>query len=280
MGIGVIRTDAEMVFAKLGGSLITDKTQGYTLRRRTLERLAKETREALDERPTIRLVLGHGSGSFGHWAAKPYHFEVGVNSPAKWRGFAEVSAAANRLNRIVTDTFLAAGVPILSVQPSASARCHNGQILSLDDFPIRQAMQRNLIPLIYGDVAWDDARGGTIVSTEDLFAHLAVALRPSRILLLGETPGVIGPKGRVVPNISPGSLDQVRGALGSSRGIDVTGGMESKIISMVALVQQLPSTVVQILSGTQPDLFKRALLDPGLHEGTRIEMRTRGHFAT
>ena len=259
-----------VVFLKLGGSLITDKTRPYTARRETISRMADEIRQALDAAPDLRLLIGHGSGSFGHWAAKPYGTRQGVHTPAQWRGYVEVAAAAARLNRIVTDGFLDAGVPVLSLQPSASARCHDGVLEHLDTRPIHAALARGLVPLLYGDVAFDAARDGTIISTEDIFLYLAGDLHPTRILLLGQVPGVLGPDGTVVPNVTPADLPALRAVLDGSGGVDVTGGMADKVARMVELVQRHPETCVHIVTGTEPGLLARVLLDDALHVGTRI----------
>jgi isopentenyl phosphate kinase len=60
---------SEIVLVKLGGSLITDKTRPETVRAETLARLASEIASAI---PACRerLVVAHGSGSFGHVAAE------------------------------------------------------------------------------------------------------------------------------------------------------------------------------------------------------------------
>jgi len=264
-----------VVFVKLGGSLITDKMHAYTARHDDLARLAGEVRQALDAVPDLTLLIGHGSGSFGHWAARPYGTRQGVHTRTQWRGYAEVAAAAARLNRIVTDAFLKAGVPVLSVQPSASARCHYGALKYLDTHPIHAALAQGLVPLVYGDVALDDVRGGTIISTEDIFLYLADELCPAHILLLGEVPGVLGPDGVVVPRITPADLPTLREALAGSGGVDVTGGMADKVSRMVELVQRHPETCVHILSGTEPGLLTRVLLPPPIGRerevgGTRI----------
>jgi isopentenyl phosphate kinase len=257
-------------FVKFGGSLITDKRRAYTAKGAAIARLAGEVRAALDARPGLRLLIGHGSGSFGHWAAEPYGTREGVTTAMEWRGYAEVAAAAGRLNRIVTDAFLQAGVPVLSLQPSASARCHDGELTYLDTRPIHAALARSIVPLIYGDVALDDVRGGTIASTEDLFAYLADELRPGRILLLGRVPGVLDRSGEVIGHITPADLPGLRKALAGSRGVDVTGGMADKVTRMVDLVRRHAETTVHILMGTEPGLLTRALLDDALDVGTRI----------
>jgi isopentenyl phosphate kinase len=262
-------------FVKIGGSLITDKGRAYTARGQVIARLAREVRVALDADPGLNLLLGHGSGSFGHWAAEPYGTRQGVATPAEWIGYAEVAAAAARLNRIVTDRLLEAGVPVLSVQPSASARCHDGEVTYLELRPIRAALAQDLVPLVYGDVALDDVRGGTIASTEDLFLYLAEELRPRRVLLLGSVPGVLDGRGEVVSHLMPGQLPALGQALSGSGGVDVTGGMADKVSRMLALVRRHEETAVHILSGLERGLLTRALLDPTLDVGTRIHTESR-----
>lgn len=259
-----------VVFVKLGGSLVTNKRRAYTARRGVIRRLAREVRRALDEAPDLRLLIGHGSGSFGHWAARPYGTRQGAHSPAQWRGYADVAAAAARLNRIVTDALWEAGVPVLALQPSASARCCDGVLQYLDTRVIHAALEQRLVPLLYGDVALDDVRGGTIISTEDIFLFLTGEFYPSRILLLGDFEGVLNPAGSVIRRITPEDLTSLGGALVGSGGVDVTGGMADKVAQMVKLVQQHRQTCVHVLSGRERGLLARVLLDPDVATGTRI----------
>lgn len=265
---GLVSKDIQ--FVKFGGSLITDKTRAYTPRWEVIARLAGEIRASLDADPDLSLLLGHGSGSFGHWAAEPYGTEQGVDSPAEWRGYAQVAAAAARLNRIVTDAFLEAGVPVLSLQPSASVRCHDGEVSHMSVRPIREALKHGLVPLVHGDVALDDVRGGTIASTEALFLFLADILRPTRILLLSRVPGVLDGGGEVIPRITLASYPRWRDVLSSSRGVDVTGGMSDKVARMVDLVRRHPEMMVRIFTGTQPGLLPRVLLGDEDGVGTVI----------
>jgi isopentenyl phosphate kinase len=60
------------IFLKLGGSLITDKTRVEHARKPIIRRLAREIKAAREARPDLQIVLGHGSGSFGHVAAKKH----------------------------------------------------------------------------------------------------------------------------------------------------------------------------------------------------------------
>jgi isopentenyl phosphate kinase len=258
------------VFIKLGGSLITDKRAALTPKPVIIRQLAKEIKAVREADPELPIVLGHGSGSFGHWEASHYGTRQGVHTPEEWRGFSQVAAAAARLNRLVADTFLETGVPVLSLPASASTEAHDGAITAWNATPIRHALEHGLLPLIFGDVAFDSVRGGTILSTEDLFQHLAHALRPGRMLLLGITRGVLDAQGQLVPHITPATYPALIPALGGSGGVDVTGGMADKVAQMIALVQALPGLQIEILSGQEPGALKRALLEPAAGGGTWI----------
>jgi isopentenyl phosphate kinase len=266
---------AELVFLKLGGSLITDKTRDAVTRPRVIRRLALEVCAALRKRPGIKLVLGHGSGSFGHVVANRYGTRKGVRGPEAWRGFTEVAHAAAQLNRIVTAAFVAAGVPVLSLPPSALARCEKGVLTKLDVWPIKTALEAGLVPLVYGDVVFDTAWDGTIASTEDLFVYLAGEMTPARILLAGDVPGVFGHDSttRVVPVITPTTFNSIAPALSGARGTDVTGGMASKVTQMLSLVQRHPRLVVHIFSGRKRGLLQHVLTYPDASTGTRLLAR-------
>ena len=269
----------DLIFLKLGGSLLTDKARPRALRAEALSRLAGEISAALAFRQELRLLIGQGGGSFAHTVAEQYGTRNGVASPEDWRGYAATARAAAELNRIVIESLASAGIPVLPVQPSASASCRDGELRALDERPIRTALANNLVPLVYGDVALDEVRGGTIVSTEQIFRWLAPRLSPARVLLVGEVAGVLtadpssglSPGSEVVPEITPSSLRSLGRALGGARGVDVTGGMLAKVSEMIALLEATPSLVaVQIISGLVPGLVRNCLTDPDLRAGTRI----------
>lgn len=265
---------AELVLVKLGGSLITDKTQVGVARLEVIDRLAAEIAMALSERPDLSLILGHGSGSFGHTVAHRYGLRQG--NPADWRGYAETATAAQRLNRIVIEALLRAGVSAVSIQPSASAVCCKGQLIELNLEPIRHLLAHGLVPLVYGDVSIDRQQGCTIVSTEQVLSYLARALQPSRLLVVGEVDGVYtsdprqDPAARLLSKITPGDLHSLSNGLAGSHGVDVTGGMRAKVELLADLVQDVPGLQTRIIGGRQPGVLAAALIDPTQEPGTLI----------
>lgn len=260
---------SNLTLIKLGGSLITDKRVERTFLSERVDALAQTVRIALSDDPQLRLIIGHGSGSFGHMAARRYGTINGVQGAAAWAGFSEVARAAADLSTLVTTRFAAAGLPAMRFQPSAGTRCRGGELVHWDLSALNSALAHGLLPIVHGDVAFDEVRGGTITSTESLFFYLAGHLPVKRILLLGEVEGVLDASGVLISRIAPDTLLDIAAALGGSAGTDVTGGMESKVRDMVALVQRVPGLEVRILDGRSPGCVLRAITASG-SEGTLI----------
>lgn len=262
-----------LVFLKLGGSVITDKDRPNSAHLDRIESIASEIRRALDEDPGLSLLLGHGSGSFGHHAARKYGTRDGVDSPQAWQGFCEVAMRAGELNQILTDRLVQAGVGALSVSPFSGIVCQNHEIVSWDTSVIKGCLTRDLVPVVYGDVILDRQLGGTILSTEELFAWLAMKLHPDQILLAGLEEGVwqdFPAKTQLVPVIDPHTFDTMQSDILSSASTDVTGGMRSKVKNMVSLVQRLAGLEVQIFSAQKDENVYSTLR--GEHRGTLIRI--------
>lgn len=259
-----------MIFLKLGGSLITDKTAVSTIRPTVLHRLAGEIAAARAQNPDLRLLLGHGAGSFGHVAAAKHNTRDGVKTAVEWHQFARVHAAMTELNRFVIDALLEAGVPAISLQPSAHVGAKNGRLTHLTTAPIRAALDANLVPVVYGDIAFDSVRGGTIISTEELMVGLVDDLRPSHLLLAGETTGVYDENKILIPTITPANYATIAPALRGSRGTDVTGGMASKVDGMLALVAAHPELTIRIFSGMEAGNVTALLAEDAVF-GTKIK---------
>ncbi len=260
-----------LIFVKLGGSLITDKFVPFTARKDVLARLAGEISQARETVPHLSLVIGHGSGSYGHIAAQKFGPRSSPKSPDQWHGFLEVWQAAHQLNQIVLETLQVAGLPVVTFPPSASTWAKSCKILRWDVSPIRQTIDGGLIPLLFGDAVLDEDLGWTILSTEDLFVHLSSLLKPERILLAGIEEGVWGTyskKDHLIPVITPKDKGTIPGTIAGSKAVDVTGGMADKVTQMLELVARTRNIRVSIFSGMAKGQLLQAL--GGEFPGTTI----------
>jgi isopentenyl phosphate kinase len=164
-----------------------------------------------------------------------------------------------------------AGVPAMTFSPAASVWSEDGRVINWDLSQIRYALERGIVPVVQGDVIFDRTKGGTILSTEDLFEHLARELRPGRILLAGLEEAVwadFPARRHRVEALTRESFGGIRGGVGEASGADVTGGMQSKVQQMLELVEQVPGLQALIFSGEVNGNLEKAL--KGANIGTLI----------
>lgn len=259
-----------MIFLKLGGSLITNKSEPNSARLNLIARIASEIKEAETNDPQLSILIGHGSGSFGHPAAHQYQTQRGARSRDDWHGFAKVWLAANQLNRIIIDALVNADLPAISLPPSSSTLSANREIVKMHFEPIQAALEAGLLPIIQGDTGFDTLQGATILSTETIFKFIIPQLKPSLILLAGKEPGVYEDfpnSQKILASISSKDFQKLN--IQAAKYVDVTGGMASKVLDAIAMCQSLPGLQVRIFSGEQAGSIRRALQGEPL--GTLIQ---------
>jgi isopentenyl phosphate kinase len=210
----------------------------------------------------LSLILGHGSGSFGHVAAKKHGTRDGVHTKEQWLGFTEVRLQAAELNRHVVTSLFEAGIPALPFPPSTSMVSDKRKVTHHNVETIRRALEVKLLPVVQGDVAFDETLGGTILSTEDVFTFLVDQFPTTRILLAGIEAGVwadFPARTRLVKQIQLSGYEAMRGGIQGSASTDVTGGMKAKVEEMLSLIQKKNGLTVQIFSAEEHGLLTRAL---------------------
>ena len=212
---------------KLGGSIITHKERVEAVDEAALASLARSIADTTDA-----LVIVHGGGSFGHHHAAAYDVSptAGTTDAA---AIAAIHAAMLRLNAVVVDQLIAAGVPAVPLAPLSFAHRAGGAGLHLAIAPLALAVEQGLVPVCFGDVILDADRGATILSGDRLITGLARRLDVARIGLCGDVPGVLDAEGAVIERIT--AYESVADTLGSSGVTDVTGGMAAKVREMLAV---------------------------------------------
>jgi isopentenyl phosphate kinase len=224
-------------------------------------RLAGEIARAARDSP-CRLIIGHGSGSFGHVAARQSGIAAGLHSADQLPGVSRTQERAAALHRLVIAALVEAGALPFSISPSSCLVSEAGRPAAFAAEPLLLALDRGLLPVLYGDVVTDRAWGISICSTEKLFEILARTLQEDgrtvrRALWLGETGGLYDAGGQTVPRISAGDLDRAAAAIGAPSGTDVTGGMLHRVETALALARLgIPS---RLANGLVPGLLERAL---------------------
>lgn len=259
---------SSVTLVKLGGSLITDKRRPETDRPAVIARLAREIAAALEAKPELtgRLVLGHGSGSFGHVAAARHEVHRGMRNPEQRIGVSVTQRQAAELHRRVlrplSEALGAAHTAPFSIAPSSALVSSGGEPVAFALEPLVRALEAGLVPVVYGDVVMDRDQGWAICSTEGVFDALVNGLpehgrEVSRVLWLGETEGVWDAEGKLIARITPATAREAREAVGGSAGTDVTGGMAHRVETALELARR--GVASWIGDGREPGLLERVL---------------------
>jgi isopentenyl phosphate kinase len=244
---------------KLGGSVITDKTRPFTERIDVIRRLAGEIHSAKQDM-NLNLIVGHGGGSYPHTPAAKFRVNEGRSEGSSPHGVALVQDAAARLNRLVVAALIDAGEDAISVQPSASVLANTSKIISWNTEVLEAMLDAGLLPVVYGDVVMNTIQGWSIASTEDLFLYLATHLPVERIVIGSDVDGVLDRAGRGAKFdvITPRDFKRISASLEGAGTVDVTGGMRSKVESLLQLADTRSVEGV-ILNAAKPGLLEAAL---------------------
>ncbi|MEM2870659.1 MAG: isopentenyl phosphate kinase [Thermoplasmata archaeon] len=272
-----------MDVVKLGGSVLTNKREagaGPVFRTAVARRLLREVKAS-----GRRVVLVTGAGSFGHVLAEKYGLAGGFREDSQWNGFVEVARDVRRLNLMVLDEALKAGIRAISVPPSVCALQKAGELHYLDVGVFRRYLEQGLTPVTFGDVCLDlSEMRFSICSGDALTRYLSKELGAVRAIFVSDVDGIMVGEGRLAEEFGeedigriapavPGRLSAANGRRSGKGGraqerpfvqrpagkgvADVTGGIREK--ARLALEMARAGTEVVILNGLKRGRLLEAL---------------------
>lgn len=252
-----------LVVVKFGGSAVTFKDEVKRANFQVIERLAREVYESFSH---VDLIIVHGGGSFGHPFAHKYGLVSGFFDVEQLVGLVETRYAMNELNQIIVRALIDAGVPAITVQPSSCIFLRDGSIAHFHLEPIKLILKLNCVPVLYGDVVFDEVLGFTILSGDKISSHLALRLNAKRLIFACDVDGVYtaDPKvdcdAKFIPEIEVEELASFLGGISveSRVAFDVTGGIIGKLNELVE--PALRGVDVLIVNALKPGYVRKAIL--------------------
>ncbi|MEM0154385.1 MAG: isopentenyl phosphate kinase [Methanothrix sp.] len=227
----------DLYLLKIGGSVITDLSKPNTVASGpvTIGTLLGEAYEAYSS-GGFDLIIGHGSGSFGHVAAAQYKVNDGLAYPNSKLGALITHMTAKQLNDIFIEEGIKLEIPLYPFSPANFSLADNGEIgIGFCDH-IAGAIEKGFIPVVYGDVMIDRSKGVSIASTEKVLDFIAKKIRPKKVLYGSDTDGVFTANPKEHPDaehieiIDSSNIEQALENTGVSKTrVDVTGGMKTKL---------------------------------------------------
>jgi isopentenyl phosphate kinase len=252
---------AKLLLVKLGGSLITNKGKDFCARPRVISRLGKEIKLAKKNFPG-KIIIAHGSGSFGHSVAAKFEIKDGFVNNKSLVGLPLVADAAIQINRIVMEQFLKLKLPVVSFAPASMVFSSNKKLRQINSKILYKALEIGMLPVLYGDVVFDEKQGFCIYSSEMMLSILAKEAQPNfsdiKIIYCGNTDGIYDSSGKTIPQITPRSFRKLKRFITGSDQTDVTGGMLHKAEESLVLAKKGVET--NIVNGNRVGELKKAIL--------------------
>src|SRR5712664_1704044 len=219
----------QLTILKLGGSAITDKARECTPDIPAIQRIADQLRAY-----NLPLILIHGGGSYAHPFVTRSGIDRGLRDRSQLRSIAETEFYLSQLTRIICASLLLRYKLPVPFHPMSFVAFDQGKVKRVLLDPIRKALRAGLLPLLHGDLVFDESRGIGVLSGDRIASLVGLRLGASRVLLGSDVDGVYLQNPKTFPSatlISEVNSENFRSVLEASRGPsgDATGGMAEKV---------------------------------------------------
>ncbi|MBY9002024.1 MAG: hypothetical protein KGD64_13985 [Candidatus Heimdallarchaeota archaeon] len=231
---------------KLGGSVITDKTE-YKKRRFTeLKNICNQI-----GRWGGKCIIVHGAGSYGHIMAKEHNITSGYSDKSQIQGLMLIRKDMHELSAIVVNELISVKIDAIYFQTSSLTYLteEKDQYAHFFD-PIQKALQLDLVPVLSGDIIFAKNRGFDIISGDALIEILSRNFNVKRVIFVTDVDGLmIGEVGTTnqkhLEHASRKDLETLDVNTNFSKdSIDVTGSMKGKIESILSLLDSADEVII------------------------------------
>jgi len=136
----------------------------------------------------------------------------------------------------------------------------DGTLHELDLEPFWRYLELGMVPMTFGDVVWDEKRGLSICSGDQLMMALAREFHPKKVLFVTDVDGVFSadpnsdPKAKLIKMVDKEVLSTLPR---TERNVDVTGSIFAKIQYMIDMADLTEECLV--LNGKVPGRLEAAL---------------------
>jgi len=252
----------DLVILKIGGSVCTEKSKGeFRVRTRAVRRIGKEIVLAREKIP-FRLVVVNGAGPFGHANVVDYDIAGGLETPRDFAGFSKTVCDCSYLNWSVSENLRKSGLVTLPYPTSSIAVQNKGRVASLSFDAVKKLWMNfpHLVPVLNGTMVADTVIRGSVLGGDSIIEHLALRLKPKKIIFATDVDGVFtkdprkNKNAKLIKTVTKDSYGDVKLGIGGSANVDVTGGMLGKVERLLDL-----GTETLIVNGNVPGRVKKAL---------------------
>ena len=253
---------------KIGGSVATFKNKpGVSVNSSLLKKIALSIKEAQTKK-NFNLILIHGAGAAGHQLAKKYSLRDGTNGDEKRLQGSLLSCVANqKLNNAIFEIFTSCGVKIFPIHTASTIVQKNKKISHCNIKIIKESLARNCMPILYGEMVFDENLGMSICSGDAIASFLAKKMGIEKIFFASDIDGVfdkdphLNKDAKLIKNIKlEDVLNNKKIRITGSHNVDVTEGLLGKIKNLdLKHTKSLKSA--EIFNGLDEKNYANILLD-------------------
>jgi isopentenyl phosphate kinase len=249
------------MIVKLGGSLITNKSKPFSLRKKVIKNAISEIIESKK-----KVMIVHGGGSFGHPIAKKYNINFGRDPsvPNQIFGLAKTHSVMTELNKFILDEFIKRQISAISIQPSSIFIDHPEKGIIFNFESVKLSLELGMIPVLYGDIMFSSQSNFSILSGDTIILKICEKteqLNVSKVVFTMETDGLYiedqnTGEIELASEVNYHQIDTIQLAnLGGK--IDITGGIRIKLNNIKEIMKL--GIPIQLINGLIENNIERAL---------------------
>ncbi|MFX0107139.1 MAG: isopentenyl phosphate kinase [Candidatus Hodarchaeota archaeon] len=229
----------ELTVLKLGGSLLTDKTIPYKVRKDVLASVAKEIKECFDEGLLQSMILLHGVGSFGHPPVLEHKLHKGFQGPEQLMPLSKTQEIVGEFRHMIIKQLQEAGVPVCLMYPSSMILAEKMRMTDYFLGPLKGFMNFGMVPVLGGDILIDSVMGWSVGSGDQLAVVLAKELGAKKMIFASDVPGIyesdpkVNPDASLLSKVNLNELEATLERMGKSGAEDASGAMKGKLSSLI-----------------------------------------------
>jgi len=269
-------TTEDLIVLKLGGSLLTDKSTPYKLREKVIKAVAAEIKECIDLGLIKSLVIVHGVGSFGHPPVLKYNLHKGFRNKDQLISMSKTQQIVNELRKAIAITFIEEKVPINLMHASSMIVGDKMMIVDHAFTSLEGFLSLGMIPLIGGDMMYDNSMGFSVGSGDQLAVVLSRVLHAKKLLFATDVSGVFDkdPKleehAQLLKEININEIEQLFSNQNETAKTDASGKMRGKIISLVSIKDQIQEGLEVVIFSMNKKGVLKSYLEGQESELTKI----------
>jgi len=232
----------DLYILKIGGSVCTEKAKNVCeARAGVIRQIALEIKAAQAEKE-FKLILVHGAGPFGHKLVSGYGINNGVRTGRQVEGFVRTHNSMLALNKIFLDIFSEEGLNVVSIPPLACIVQSGKKIRRFDYSLVKKLLDVSIIPVLHGDMVFDDRLGASVVSGDAIIPFLAKKLGAKKVFFGTDVAGIFTadpkrhPGAKLIKKIHPRNMGETLLKVSGSSAVDVTGGMKGKLLELKSIL--------------------------------------------